>query len=522
MTAVSNPIVTVKLIPDQSNVSLAPRRILVVGTIAKSLNAIFEGSEKTAYLNISTGSSYEAVSDASMRTMIGDGDTYERFIMAKKASGGLVPIDLLLVKNEVADGAGKTITVSTVPTINTTIKAFVYNKQRYSVAVAYKVGQTASDLAAALAAAFVAIDNKPFDVTVSGAALTVTYKDGLCLGYVPIHFECDDKTFKAIITGSETLPTAPQNDLFDVIGDVRYTQILYPSYYRSKLTVVDSLLKDRFNTRNAVKDGRAYIGLCANLVNSLEATDEFNTQSIFVASSPLLDRANYAGGANFTTDDIYCAFMAGAIARMQTDGADITDLISGAEGLRDYSGGGHIASLPLHNMPVTDSIPTKSTLYWNQTEQEQLTAVGLSTWGANVKGNTVISGDCRTLWKTDAAGNENLTWSQLEFMETSSIVRERVDSWLRITTGKTRMTDGDIVSGLSMIDEQAMMEKWLVFYDKDLADLGLVIKGAKALKALRANTNFKFVFDKTKIEMTGKVTIVTHVGEVDYNMQIVV
>ena len=84
------------------------------------------------------------------------------------------------------------------------------------------------------------------------------------------------------------------------------------------------------------------------------------------------------------------------------------------------------------------------------------------------------------------------------------------------------MTDGDIVSGLSMIDEQAMMEKWLVFYDKDLADLGLVIKGAKALKTLRANTTFKFIFDKTKIEMTGKVTIVTHVGEVDYNMQIVV
>lgn len=517
MSAVSNPRVTVKLVPDQSVYGIAARRILLIGT-ASNAN-VFDAGENTAYLSLSNSTSYESMSVDQMREIIGAGDTLERFRMAQTATKRLVPIDLLLVKNDVAASTGKVATIESVPTITTDVTAFIYNKNRYSVTVRFTAGQTKAQLATALADAFNEINDAPFTVAASTDKLTITYSDGLCLSYIPIQFDCADKALKITFTGDEVLPTQPQNDLLDIVGEVRYTGVLFPEYYQSKLSILVNWLSIRFNVTNQVMDGRGYIGATGDLVGLQTEYSTFNTQHIVVACSPLLDKTNYVGSSNFTTNDIYCAFLAGAVARTQIEGADVTDLISGADGLRDYTGGSHMASLPLHNMPVLESTPTNMALYWREPEQAQLADKGFSTWGTNSAGNTVISGDSRTLWATDAAGNENYTWRQLEFIETSSVVRELTVSWLRITCGKTRMTEGELVAGLSMENEESLMEKYVIFY-QELAENGLVVKGDEAVKLLRQNTRFVFTPSKTSISMTGRNTIVSHVGEIDYTLQI--
>lgn len=518
MASINKPSVTVKLVPDRSNYGITPRRILLVGSTAQA--SVFDGSETVSLLRLSNTTSYESMSVEQMKALIGEGDTLERFRMCQASTKKLVPIDLLLVKNDVAASTtGMSATIDGVPAINTEIRAFIYNKNRYSVAIKFTAGQTAEDIATALADAFSAIADAPFTVEAATNTLTIKYKDGLCLKYIPIQFECADKALKVSFADTELLPTLPQNDLFDIVKEVRYTGILWPEYFQSKLSILNNWLSLRFNTTNGVLDGRGYVGATGDLVSLQTTYSEFNSQHIVVPCSPLLKKNNFSGGANFTTNDVYCAFLAGAVARSQTEGADVTDLISGAEGLRDYTGGNHMCSLPLHNMPVTESTPTDATLYWSNHEQEALENKGFSTWGTNRAGNAVISGDSRTLWQTDAAGNENDTWRQLEFIETSSVLRELTDSWLRITCGKTRMTEGEMVVGLSMVNARGLMEKYVIFY-QELAEQGIVVKGNEAIKLLRKYTTFNVIPSKTNVSMTGRNTIVTHIGEVDYTLQI--
>lgn len=517
MAVVNNPRVTVKLIPDTSVYGLMSRRLLIVGVTRN--DDLFEDGSKTAYLSLSNTTSYEQLSIKDVRSMIGEGETLQRFRMAQAVTQRIVPIDFLLVKNDAAEAAGKTINITGVPKISTTVSMFIFDKNKYSVSIDYTAGQTADELAVNLAEAFDRINDAPFSIAVSASTLTVKYKDGTCLDYIPIHIDCADRALKATFGSEKVLPTLPQNDLFDILSDIRFTGVLWPEYFESKKQVLINFLSARFNAENAVMDGRGYIGATGDLVGLQTLYNGINSQHIVVPCSPQLDRPTYHGCANFITNDMYCAFLAGAVALSQTEGADVTDLVSGADGLRDYTGGNHMASLPLHGMPVSESTVTPARLYWMQSEQDILTEQGFSTWGVNSAGNTVVSGECRTMWKTDAGGNENDTWTQLEFVETSSVVRELTSSWLRISTAKQRMTEGELVTGLSMINEESLMEKYVVFYG-EIADNGLVARGAEATKLLRANTRFTFIPGKTKISMTGRNTIVSHVGAVDYTLQI--
>ena len=62
MSSVNTPVVNVKLIPAESEVSLMLPRTLIVGTLPASKNAIF-GTETTVLLGDGTGTAYEVHSD---------------------------------------------------------------------------------------------------------------------------------------------------------------------------------------------------------------------------------------------------------------------------------------------------------------------------------------------------------------------------------------------------------------------------------------------------------------------------
>lgn len=520
MSSINIPDVSVNLVPEQSVGDLTRPRTLVVGTVPASKNAIF-GADTSKFLQVSPQVSFEQVDDSDIADMVGTGSLYHRIVMAKKGSNKLVPIDLLLVKNEAALSDTTTITFSAAATMRSTITVRVFNGFYFSAVVKAKAGMTATEIGDSVAEQLNNSVAAPFTAISSAGVVTLFWVDGFVSESTPVHVTSIDTAALPVIAHvSNTVPTQPLTDLFDVIGEQRYTSILWPDYYFDKVNVPNQFLLDRFNEFNDILDGAVYTTKTGGLVDLIADTASLSGQPMCFTVDKLIGGLHGAsiGSSSTTLPDVRKAFIAVAIDRMRVKGADLTDIVSGAEGLRDYVGGGELASLPYHNIPIPYTLADNPAWYFKHAEQRQLSENNLSTMGVNRAGNTNITGNLVTMWKTDAAGNTNTVWTPLEHLWTSSTLREQVVADLRVFVGKARMTNGDLVFGRSMINRESVEE----FLDNKFKEYGAktwVTAGDEALEKFQARRFVTLTPSEQLIKIEAEYEIVTHVGSVSFTLR---
>ena len=522
MSSVSVPYVTAKLVPAASVVSLSLPRALIVGTLPIAMNAAF-GAATSKLMTISPKSSYEAVGDKELAGVFGTGSLYHMIRYAQKGVARNYPIDVLLIKNSQVGGAKTTITLAAAAAAKGTITVDVFNGYEFSAAVNFEAGATVASIAAAITAQLNTGVNKPFSVASSAGVITITWVDGFVSPATPIHVITNDSGLTPVVAHvGNTTPMQPAADVFDILGDVRYTSIVLQDSYFQSIAFANNYLLDRFNAFNTIADGVVYCALTDSFTNLLVNTQTLQGQPISLWVDRKIDGLFGASiGSNAKiSPDLKMAFVATAIDRYRVEGADLTDIVSSAVGLLDYRGDIALASLPYHNIAIPATKPSDARWYFDHKDQKTLNANGLSTWGVNRAGVTEITGDARTMWKVDAAGNTNKTWSPLEHLWTASVIREYLFQKLKIYFGKMRLTDGELIAGRSMTNEASIKEELIAWY-VELGDNALVVKSDDYIKRFADNCTVSVEAENQLVIITGVYPILTHAGEIDYTIQTV-
>lgn len=245
------------------------------------------------------------------------------------------------------------------------------------------------------------------------------------------------------MSGGATNPTL--TTLFDVIADERYQTIIWPSTWG--FTPVTDLLDARFNVNGKVLDGVAVSSLTDTFANLGTALDAENSESLIINNNKIVADTLYKGSSIFELDYAINAQIAAIRSLRLTDGANIAQYVIGDAGLDNF-GGVALSSKPYFNTPYSflPVIPNgKGFTSGTGSEIETLLDKGGFVLGNNIAGNLIISGEVVTTYKTDAAGNPDLSFKNLNAVDTGSAIREFNFNNIRATFAQTRLTSGDLI-----------------------------------------------------------------------------
>lgn len=316
-------------------------------------------------------------------------------------------------------------------------------------------------------------------------------------------------------TGGATNPTL--TNLLDVVSKIRYQTMTYPYEYGTDLAT--DFLDARFNVSNDIKDGVCILKATdakADLVSILEA---LNSQSLVILCNKEVSEDLFDGGEDLELDFVAAARVAAIRALRLTEDASIDNFTpASVSGDLDSKGGMHIASLPYANTPVYGSPIQPEGRGWTDTEAAELFTAGGSIMGNNKAGNSVILDKIRTTYKTDAAGNVDLTWRYLNTVDTLSVCAEYLFNNLKIAYVQSRLTPGNIVRGYSMVNDKAFILKMLKLFEL-LGDKALVPKSKAASKFFVDNMVVVIDTVEGSITSSNELPIVVQLREILVNLK---
>jgi len=480
MAATSNPRINISLLPAAIVDAFADRRDLLVGVMPTAATA----GDGVLVQNVN------ALTLAQRRAYFGTGELFGRIEMWLAAT------------------AAGTVTVS------------VVDEFLFTVTVQVAVGATATVIAAAVDAALDNLVDAPFSSAALVGAVTVTADEkgtgGNFYG-VKVNLQVEGVT-QAITgwTGGATNPTL--TGIFDVITGIRYTGIGWPEYWAADLSLVKTLLESRFNAANEIVDGTAFHGRSLSYANALTAVSTENSQVVVMGGNNKIATATHVGPAILQPADWTMAYFMGVRARRLTPSAPIADLIVTTSGLLDAFGGPSLASLPYFNTPLARTSLASTADLYSASEQVDLEEKGFTTFGVNIASSAMIMGPAVTNWVTDAAGNENISFHYLNYVDTGSACREIFWKTLRSTFSQSRLTEGDLIPGRSMANAESIKSELLRIY-RELANLALTQAGDAAEKYFSDNTVVTVSLATGTATITGPLPIVTQLRQLDYALQ---
>jgi phage tail sheath gpL-like len=256
------------------------------------------------------------------------------------------------------------------------------------------------------------------------------------------------------MSGGATNPTL--TTLFDVVADERYQTIIWPAAW--DFTTVTDFLDPRFNINGKVLDGVAVTSRTETFAQLGTDLDAENSASLAVHCNKKVDDALYKGSSIFELDYAIAAQIAAVRALRLTDGANIARFVIGDAGLDNF-GGVHLSSKPYFNTPFSllPVIPTgKGFTSGDGSEIETLLTKGGFVLGNNIAGNSIISGEVATTYKTDAASNPDTSFKFLNSVDTGVAIREFFFNNIRATYAQTRLTDGDLIPRVPSANEDSV------------------------------------------------------------------
>lgn len=279
--------------------------------------------------------------------------------------------------------------------------------------------------------------------------------------------------------------------VFDSVAQERYQSIVWP--YPNNLEPLTDFLDPRFNADGIVVDGLGITAINSTVSNLIDLGEAQNSASLVViagkANAPVNGSEYYLGG-DIPENPMYKAAQFAAIRSLRLDplGFNIADLVVGSNGALDGFGGAALASKPLFNTPFANLPLSRTGEGFDAQEIQQLQDVGISVLGNNIAGNGVIAGEIVTTYKTDAAGNPDETFKFLNYVDTSSQIREFYFNNFRARFAQSRLTEGDLVLGRDMANANAVRSfAKRLFITLSGVDYVLVESGEEALTFFEEN-----------------------------------
>lgn len=507
---ISQPDITINIIPAASTISNEPQKVLFIG------QSVAAGTATNGDLEAGIGNNGEE--DA----LFGATSMLAQMIRAARTLNGVTQFDAIpLADNGSGVDATGTIAFTGPSTAAGTINVIVGSGLNYTLPIAVASGDSATDIGDAVDTAVAALTDAPF--TSSNSTGTVTFT-AVNAGTVGNGFVL--KTTGTVagvgttVTGFASGATDPVlTTLFDVIEGERYQTIVWPGGYAT--TELTTLLDARFNATNDVLDGVGILTDADTFSNTQTTANALNSASIVLLSNKLLSDAQHKGGALAEFPDVESAKFAAIRSLRLTDGANISQFVISTNGARDSFGGAAIASLPYFNTPFPNLSIIDRGKAFTTTEIESLLTAGASTLGNNKTRTSIIAGEIVTTRKTDAAGNPEATFKFLNAVDTSSAIREFYFNNLRARFAQSRLTEGDLQPNRNMAN-QAVIESFLDSLYQELSgeDFVLTQAGDRAVNFFKTNRTVSLNLLTGTVTINMKMPIVTQLRTIVATIQI--
>ena len=512
-----NPKVNISLLPAAIVDAFDERKDLITGQLSAGATAT-----SGALLQ-----NFHSLRDDEIRTLVGTGDLYWNIVSwrdgAQVSDGGVVPtLDVIgLDPNGSGVAATSSIVFSGTATADGTYTVAVVDEERFTVTVDVLNGDTAATVAGKLNAAIGALSNLPFSAGVSTATVTFTASDVGTVGNAySVKLDGTVAGLSVTVNGwASGANDATATSIFDAIDGRRYQGCVWPTYWNAQLNIAATEFLNRFNVANGIMDGVVFHGIDDTFANNQSAANALNNQAVVLMGNNVVNEDLNKGGAITQPAGWNAAnFMAKRAKRLSTN-AQIADIIIAAGAGLDAIGGPALASKPYFNTPMRETPVTLPANLYSEIEQNDLITAGFSQYGVNRTGNDMIMGQVVTTYKNDAAGNANVSFKYLNYVDTGSVCREIFDRVLRATYAQHRLTDGELVPGRSITNAANIKQK-CVEINQILAGLTLTQLGAEAEAFFSDNLTVTTDLATGTATITGKIAIVTQLRTINFPLSI--
>lgn len=514
--SISKPDVNISLVSANNVLDIATRRNLIV---CQTPNATANALETDIH----------QYTQAQLDTLFGAG-SYSRVMVQQWLDANRIgnnvgaELDVITLLDDVAaTAATKVVTVVGTATVADTFTVSILSSKLYKKTIAVAVGDDETAVATAIKTAFTGVV-APFTVNNAAGVVTITATDLGTIGNdygVEISKLAGGLTSIVITTGITGANAPTVTNVMDLVGStVRYQGILWPTDLSASVSeVTTDFLDARFNVSNDILDGVCFMGESNTLTLAKTLVNLSNSQSLVVMGNALTGVNVLKQGPEVLhpVDWTACTFMA-IRARRLSDNASISSVVT-ANSSGDQIGGKALASLPYFNTPL-DSVPvTDSVDLFDGTEQAELAVVGFSVVGPNRPITETITGTILTTYKTDPAGNADVSFKYLNYVDTASVCREFLFNNLKSTFAQSRLTDGGLLARRSMENAasiKAVVKRFLAI----LADEALVRKGRVADTLINDNLVVALDLANRKATVDCVLPIVTQLETINMPLQL--
>jgi phage tail sheath gpL-like len=509
MTTISRPKVSISIVPAQTTISNKPQRVLFVG------QKLSGGTATAGQLikNIQNDNSWD--------TLFGARSMLAGMIRAARKENGVTIFDAIALDDDgAAVKATATITFTGTPTAAGTINVSIVSEKDYTFSIAVLTTDTPTTIGDKLVNAITANANIPVTAANVSGVVTLTAENGGTEANSftsKIDGSVDGVTVTTTaFTGGATDPAT--TTVFNVVGNLRYQTIVSPFAYG--VTYLKDFLDPRFNVTNNVLDGVAVVTSTDNLTNLETLGNAHDSQSLVIIGDASVSN-DLQKGSSFVEADYIKSSMFAAIRSLRlTEDADISTYVIGSGGA-DVFGGAALASLPYFNTPLQNMLVTDSSLGFTATQIDQLTDSGVTVFGNNVADNAVILGEIVTTYKTDIAGNPDVSFKYLNYVDTSSNAREFMFNNGKADFAQSRLTDGDLVPFRNINNAESISAKFVGYYTTlSGQDYVLTQAGEAALAYYKANLSVTVDLANGKATVFQRVPIVTQLRDIVSTFQL--
>lgn len=508
MTIISEPQVNITKIPATPTPSLEDQKVLFVG------QKVAAGTAPAGVLVT------EIANDNSEDTLFGARSMLAGMIRAFKKKNKITRVDAIpLDDSGTGVAATGTLAFSGTATAAGIITVNIASRINHTYKISVAVDDTATIIGDAIDTATAADTDAPFTTSNSTGTVTVTAaNDGVEGNFIGLEVKNLPAGITCTVTGMASGANNPVlTNVFDVINGIRYQTIVIPATYG--YSELKTLLANRWNTDNNVLDGVGIVTKTDSVANLKSNEGSQNSRDLVAFGNKTVSDTYYKGSAIFELDYIQSAYFAAVRALRLTEGANISQYIVTTAGLLDVRGGAALASLPYANTPFSLLPIIDEGKGFTQTEVNELAAVGVSVMGNNIARTSIICGRVYTTYLTDSASNPDETWHFLPSRDTASAVGEYYFRAVKIDYNQSRLTEGDLLPGRSMVNREKVRAAMVRYYATlSGADYVLVEAGDDAIDYFKENMVVNIVKATGTINITTKTPIV--VGARTFNITI--
>lgn len=465
--------------------------------------------------------------DGAEDTLFGPDSPIATAIRRARRRNGETQFDAIgLADNGAGTAASGEVAFTGTATEDGTLTVYVGSKKFNNYRITIAEGDTADDIGAALAGEITAdSDGLVSAANTTGTVALTAVTAGTYGNTVGLKVEGTVGGITATLTAMSGGATDPVlTGVFDVVGSQRYQGIVWQ--FDQDLDEVTDFLDPRFNVSNNVLDGRAFVGSTDTFANHLTALGTLNSRSLSINTDKLIDETDHRGPAILDVPFTKVAEFAAIRALRRTDESVLGDLVI-SRSPRDSFGGPWQNSKPYANTPFPDLLVPDVGDSFTDVEIGQLKDAGGWVIDANRPFTAVIAGEVVTTYKTDSAGNPDVTFTFLNYVDTATAAREYIVNNTRAQYPQYRATGGALIPGVDSANEASVASFVAELYG-DLGDLGLVNTGTGSVNGVAVDYDKLFRENLTvtlnpatgKFSVAAKLFIVVQLRGVTYDLAI--